>query len=218
MRRPLSARAVVVALVLVGLTTACSGGHDDKRSTSTTATSVLPDVDDAHLRATQVQASDLGSGFIENTSSNNTVTTFCFGQDAARGLRATARAYVGYGLAPAGVVQLTFRFRKGDAERFVAQANQMFSDCSAVPDIQGLAFSYEPVTTAVDAALAGADSHTARYGTSVGNGNLAEEVAVFHKGDIGVLIAVLGNQVSRPDADALAIKAFTAAVRRAPSK
>jgi hypothetical protein len=223
MRRPRSVRAVTVALVVVVLVGACSHDHEGSSarstsSTSTTATSVLPDVQDPALRATQIQASDLGTGFLENDSSNNTVTSFCVGQDAAQGLRATARSYVGYGRAPAGVLQLTFRFRKGDAAKFVSQADQMFSTCSGVPDIQGQAYTYEPVTSAVDAALAGADGHSARYGVSVGNGNLKEEAAFFHKGDIGVLIAVVTNQQERADTDSLALTAFAAAVRRAPSK
>jgi hypothetical protein len=230
MRRPRSVRAVTAALLLAVLAVGCSNDHTASRpTTSTTATlrlhtvtpsgsTSVPDVDDPALRATQVQASDLGTGFIEDTSSNNTVTSFCFAQDATHDLRATARAYVGYGRAPAGVLQLTFRFRKGDAERFVAQADQMFSSCNEVPDIQGQAYTYQPVTRAVDATLASTDGHTARYGVSVGNGNLTEEVAVFRKGDIGVLIAVVTYQVPRADTDALATKALTAAVRRAPSK
>jgi len=223
MRRHPSVRAVAVAILLVVLVAACSNDHNGNggggsTSTSATATSVLPDANDKALQATQVQAGDLGDGFIQSTSSNNTVTSFCFGQDAAQGLRATARAYVGYGLAPRGVLQLTFRFRKGDAARFVAQADQMFSTCSGVPDIQGHAFTYQPSTPSVDAALKGTDSHTSRFGVSVGNGNLTEEAAFFQKGDIGVLIAVVTDQVDRADTDALAAAAFAAAVRRAPSK
>ena len=222
MRRRSPLRAATVALVLVVVAGACSHGHGHgaARSTSTTATSVLPNADDAGLRATQVQAGDLGTGYLQDTSSNNTVTSFCFGQDAAQGLRATARAYVGYGRSPAGaaVLQLTFRFAPGDAARFVAQADQMFSTCSGVPDIQGHAFTYQPTTAAVDGALAATDAHTSRFGVSVGNGNLTEEAAFFHRGDIGVLIAVVTNQLPRADTDALATTAFAAAVRRAPSR
>jgi hypothetical protein len=222
MRRPRSVCAVTVALVLVVLAGACShgdggGGRSASTSTSTTATSVLPDAQDPALAATQVQASDLGEGFLQSTSSNNTVTSFCIGQDATQGLRATARAYVGFGRAPAGVLQLTFRFRKGDAERFVAQADQMFRTCTGVPDIQGHAYDYAPVSPDVEAVLAGTDGFSARYGVSVGNGNLKENAAFFRKGDIGVLIAVLTDQQDRAATDALARTAFTAAVRRAPA-
>lgn len=220
MRRPTSVRAAAALLVLV-VVGGCSHSHKDassKGTTSTTATSVVPDVQDAALQATQVQASDLPVGFIEDTSSNNTVTSFCVNEDAAQGLHASARAYVGFGHAPFGVLELTFRFKDGDAARFVAQADQMLSTCSGVPNIQGEAYTYEPVGAAVEASLAGTDSHAVRFGTSVGSGALTEEVAFFHKGDIGVLIAAVSVSQPRATTDALAITAFAAAVRRAPSK
>ena len=68
MPRSPSLRAVVAGLALVALAGGCS--HDDKGgggSTSSTATSVLPSANDAGLRATQVQAADLGAGFVEDT-------------------------------------------------------------------------------------------------------------------------------------------------------
>jgi hypothetical protein len=217
----MSVRAATVAMSLV-LLASCSNGHraNTNGGSSTTATTKVPEVNDPTLQATQVQGSDLGACFAPNLSENNTVTTFCVGEDAVQGLAASGRAYTAYSRTPsgAGVLELTFRFHPGDGARFVSQADVIFSACSGVPNIQGQAFTYEPTTAAVDATLNGTDHHTSRYGVSVGNGTLIEETGIFHKGDIGVLVAVVTNGGTRAETDALAVTAFTAAVRRAPSR
>jgi hypothetical protein len=84
-----------------------------------------------------------------------------------------------------------------------------------VPDIKGLAFTYSPVSAAVDASLAATDAHEARVGVSAGAGGLHEVVAVFRHGDVGQLLAVLLVDGQPADLDALATAAFTAAVTRA---
>ena len=51
----------------------------------------------------------------------------------------------------------------------------------------------------------------------MGRGNLGEDVAVFRRGDLGELVAVLTNYLPRDQTDAVALAAVTAAVRRAPA-
>jgi hypothetical protein len=160
---------------------------------------------------------ELPPGFArDDTGIDTTVTSFCVGQDAAAGLQASARLAAGFRRQPPGasVVQLVFRFREGDADRFVAQAERMLSACSNVADLQGLAFTYEPASPDIDAVLSSSDAHVTRYGASVGSAKLTEEVAVFRHGDVGQLIAVLGVDLTRAELDQLAMAAFGSAIRR----
>ena len=200
------------------LTAACSGddgGGDDTTTTSfvepggsSTSTTVDPT-----LAPFLLEASDLPGSFRAVGGIDDTITSFCANEDAAAGLQASSRSVVAYGRDPGGasVVQLVFRFRDGDAARFVEQAGQVLDRCNDVPDIRGLAFAYEPVSAAVEGALAGTDGHVARYGLSAGSGSLSEQVAVFRHGDIAHLVAVLAVDTPRADLDALAVAAFTAA-------
>jgi hypothetical protein len=107
-----------------------------------------------------------------------------------------------------------FRFRSGDAARFVEQARAALDSCSDVPDIQGLAFAYEPSTPGVEAVFADADGFVTRHGTSAGSQALHVETAVFRNGDIAELVAVLLVNGTREELDALATSTFAAAVRR----
>jgi hypothetical protein len=218
-RRPTSVLAALLAGALA-VSGACSG--DDHRSTpdlSSTTSTELPSRNDPALQPYLLGAGDLPAGFAASTATDNTVTTFCAGQDAVAGLRATARAFAAFSRTPAGaaVVHLIFRFRAGEATTFVDQSMAILDTCSNVPDIRGLAFAYDPSTPAVDAALAGTDGHVSRHGTSVGKGNLSEDVAMFRQGDVGELVAVLTDGQARDQTDALALAAFTAAVKKAPA-
>lgn len=223
MRRPTTLRAIALVLVLLitvacsddggsaGTTTSSSTAGDGGSSTSTTA--------DPALVPFLLTTTDLPGTFHAASGVDDTVTTFCAGQDAAARLHASARALVGYTRDPAGasVIQLVFRFRADDATGFVEQARDAFDSCSDVPDIQGLAFAYEASTPSVDAVFDATDGHVTRYGTSAGSGSLHVETAVFRRGDIAQLVAVLVVNGTRADLDALATSAFTAAVGRAGS-
>jgi hypothetical protein len=224
MRRPTSPVAALAAVALLGLgpLAACSddgGTPSPARSTTTTASgpSTSTTVDPA-LVPRVLDPADLPAGFArDDTGIDTTITAFCTGQDAAAGLQARARLAAGFRREPPGasVVQLVFRFREGDAARFVAQAQRVLDGCSNVPDVQGLAFAYEPTGPEVDAVLGGSDGHVSRYGASVGSAKLTEEVAVFRHGDVGQLIAVLGVDLTRADLDQLATTAFRSAIGRA---
>jgi hypothetical protein len=223
-RRPTSPLlALLAALLLVGAAAACSGDDGGKRSsggTSSTASTVAGEETTttvpAELEPYLIAASDLPAGFAPTGSVDDTITSFCANEDAAAGLQATKRGVRAFNRSPAGasVLQMAFHFREGDGARFVEQAGQVLSRCSNVPDIHGLAFTYSPVDPAVDAALEGAEDHVARFGQSAGNGQLTEEIAVFHRGDVATLVAVLAVNASRADLDALATAAFRAAAQR----
>jgi hypothetical protein len=218
-RRPTSVLAALAAAALL-LGAACSDDdHPSTDPTSSTASTELPARNDPTLGKHLLRATDLPAGFAAVAGRDDTITSFCAGQDAVAGLQATARAFVSFTRTPAGaaVLQLIFRFREGDAARFMDQSTAILDTCSSVPDIHGLAFAYDPSTDAVDAILKDSDAHVSRHGTSVGRGNLNEDVAMFRRGDVGVLVAVLTNDQTRDQTDALAVAAFTAAVRRAPS-
>lgn len=211
-RRRCATTALLAGLLLAG---ACSGGDDGASPTSTTApdaSSTSTTVDPA-LAPFLIQATDLPGAYRAVGDIDDTITSFCANEDAAAGLRATSRSVAAFARDPAGasIVQLVFRFREGDAARFVQQAGEVLDRCSNVPDIRGLAFSYEPVTPEVEAALAGTDAHVARFGISAGNGSLTEELAVFHHGDIAHLVAVLAVDAPRAELDTLAAAAFRAA-------
>ena len=211
MRRPIRLRAVGLVVVL-GLAVGCS---DDDASPSTDSTTTTVD---AALERVLVDQADLPPGFAPSDAIDDTITAFCAGQDAAAGLQATARALAGYRRQPEGasVIHLAFRFRVGDATRFVQQAGRILGECSEVPDATGLAFTYSPAAAELDTALAGTDEHVTRYGVSVGSGNLAIDIGVFRYGEVGELIAVLAVDTPRADLDALAVTAFTAAAAARP--
>ena len=220
MHRPTPLRrapALLLALLVVLGTAACSddddGGGAPPASTTTAGPTTSSTTSDPDLEALLVQAADLPQGFSPSGDIDDTITAFCANEDAAAGLQATGRALAGYTRDPAGasVIHLVYRFRPGDAARFVQQATDILGRCSAVPDATGLAFTYEPAAPAVEAALAGTDAHVARYGTSAGGGSLSIGIAVFRHGEVGHLVAVLGVDTARADLDALAATAVGAA-------
>ena len=215
MRRPTppwSALILVVALALAGLAACSDDGPDG--ATTTVGPTTSSTRSDPSLEPLLVQAAELPPGFGPADDIDDTITSFCANEDAAAGLQASGRALAGYTRDPAGasVIHLVYRFRAGDAARFVQQATDILGRCSDVPDATGLAFHYEPAAAEVDATLAGTDAHVARAGTSVGSGALSIAVAVFHEGDVGQLVAVLAVDTARADLDALALTAVTAAV------
>ncbi|HJR25354.1 MAG TPA: hypothetical protein VJ804_07770 [Acidimicrobiales bacterium] len=214
MRRPHRLRAALLAALLVA-GAACS--DDDDTATTTTPTTATTVADPA-LDAVLVRQEELPAGFEPSPDVDDTITAFCAGEDAAAGLQATGRALAGYRRQPEGasVIHLVFRFRTGDAERFVDQAAAILDRCSEVPDTTGLAFTYTPAAPAVDAALAGTDAHVARHGVSIGSGNLAIDIGVFRYGEVGELVAVLAVDATRDALDGLSAQAFAAASARRP--
>lgn len=215
-----------LALVAVVLASAASCTDDDAPATPSSSTSSSSSTtsaptgttvpDDPDLAARLLTAEDLPSGFDTTASVDDTITAFCAGQDAAAGLRASGRAVIGFSRDPAGasVIELMFRFEDGGAPQFVTQAEGLLAGCSEVPDATGLAFTYEPVSAEVAAALDASESSASRYGVSVGSGDLAVNVTVVQQGDLGALVAVLGLDQPRADLDALASQAFAAALER----
>lgn len=170
------------------------------------------------LEAVLLTAADLPAGF-EPAPGDDTITTFCAGQDAAAGLRAAEREVAAFARRPAGasVIQVVLRLEGDGAPRFVEQADGLLETCSEVPDGSGLAFAYEPVSASVAAALEPVDGAVSGYGTSVGSGTLTVQIAVAHRGDVAMLVAVLGVDQPRPDLDRLAAEVFAAALERLPS-
>jgi hypothetical protein len=214
-------RRLALAAVLVGALAACTDDTEDDPPASTTtstaaASSTATVTDDAALEPRLVTVEDLPSGFVPDADVNDTITTFCAGQDAAAGLHASGRAIVGFSRKPAGasVIHLVFRFEPGDAAAFVTAAEDLLTSCSDVPDATGLAFTYEPVSDQVAATLEGTDAKASRYGVNVGSGTLTVNIAVFQQGDEAHLVAVAASGESRDDLDELARTAFGAAVRR----
>jgi hypothetical protein len=219
--RRLTSALVPLLAVAVLLTAACSDSdkkaEDDPAALTTTSSTEVPSRDDPKLAPFLLTVADLPAGFAETPGTDSTVTSFCAGQDAVAGLVAAGRAYASFSRTPAGaaVLHLVFRFRKGDAATFVQQGRAILDTCSNVPDIRGLAFSYDDSVPAVEELFAKLD-HVTRHGTSAGSGNLSEDVAMFRRGDIGELVAVLTNGAPRAETDALAVAAFRAAIRKAP--
>ena len=218
MRCPTSRRLLLVVALLIG-SAACSDDSPSTASTTTSptsSTSLPPAANDPALRPRLVLAEDLPAGFATSPKVDDTVTTFCIGEDAAAGLQASARALVAYTRTPPGasVIHLVFRFRDGDATKFVDQATAILGRCNNVPDATGLAFAYEPASAELEAVLAGTEGHVASYGTSAGSGVLTINVAVFRRGDLGELVAVLTKDEGRDATDGLALAAYTAAVAR----
>jgi hypothetical protein len=213
MRRP----ALTSLLVLALLVTA-SSCRDDKPTATTTSTAPSTSAPpagggDEALAALMLQASDLPAGFTASADVDDTITAFCATEDATSGLQASAREVRGFSRTAGGasVIQLAFRFRDDGATSFVTQAGAVLDSCSGVPDVKGLAFDYDPLTSGLDAAIDGAtDSHVGRHGVNVGSGELSIDVVVMQHGDVGQLVAVLGLQVPRADLDALATAAFGA--------
>jgi hypothetical protein len=216
MLRPTLRGPLAVVLLLAAL--GCSADDNGSDATGTTAaTATAPTTSstgpDPSLEALLVRPGDLPPGFAPSDGIDDTITAFCANEDATAGLQATGRALAGYTRDPAGasVIHLVYRFRSGDAARFVQQAAAILGRCNGVPDAAGLAFTYGPASPQVEAALAGTDAHVARTGTSAGSGDLSIGLAVFRHGDLGHLVAVLGVRMPRAELDALAAAAATAA-------
>ncbi len=220
MRRSAATCLIVLAL-LGGSAAGCTDDDPKPDPTTTTTTAAAPTTtgpptgQDPALEARALAVGDLPPGFVASADVDDTITSFCANEDAAAGLRASARTVRGFKQAEGGasVIQLAFRFEDDGAATFVAQAAEILDRCSGVPDATGLAFEYEPLAPELDA-LAGAstDGHTGRYGASVGSGNLTVDLVVFSVGDVAQLVAVLGLQQPRAELDALAATAFNAAI------
>ena len=210
------ARALVPLAIVVGLLGCTDDGEADPTTTTTATTGPTDTIapDDPELAARLLTASDLPEGFTPTDDLADTITTFCAGQDATAGLAAEGRAIVGFTRTPPGasVIEVVFRFEGDGAAQLVAQADELLTSCSGVPDATGLAFTYEPLSEPVGVALTEADAAAGRYGVSVGSEALTVEVAVVRRGDLGALIAVLGLEEERADLDALAQTAFEAAI------
>lgn len=206
-------------LAVVATTAACSddGGSGPTTTATVDATTTSLGTDPA-LEAMLLEPADLPPGFTAETGDGGaeTVTTFCIGEDAAAGLRASARALVRMRRDPVGValLQLIFRFTGDGAGTFVQQADDIFDRCNEVPDAQGLAFSYGPAGAGIDEALSGVDDFTTRFGSSVGSGSFSENIAVFRRGDIAQLVAVLAVDTARQEVDALTETVVRAALAR----
>lgn len=221
--------ALLLALVLLAFGTgACRDDGTDRSSASTALSSTTTDADETDTTGTSTGAATLDGlmlaavdlpGFEAADDVDDTITTFCAGEDATAGLQATEREVRGFQRTGGGasVIQLAFRFREDGAARFVAQAEESLGRCSSVPDGRGLAFDYEPVTAGAGATLIGAaDSLTSRYGVSVGSGSLSVNVAVVQRGNVGLLVAVLGLDLPRAELDAVTTVAFDAVAARLP--
>jgi hypothetical protein len=206
--------ALAVALLLAA---GCSDDGDDEATTTSgepSSTTVAPD--DPTLEPLLLTAADLPDGFTATEDVAETVTSFCAGQDAAAGLRASGRAIVGFTRTPSGasVIEVVLRFEDDGATTFVDQAGDLLTSCSEVPDATGLAFTYGPLSPSVASSLAGADHSTSAFGTSVGAGNLEVEIAALAQDDVSALVAVLGLDQERPALDELATTAFAAAIAK----
>jgi hypothetical protein len=217
MRPPASRIVGLLLSALLLLAVACSDDDGDRGDTATSTTtepSIPPD--DPQLEPLLITAADLPGSYAAVEDVGDTVTTFCAGEDATAGLQASGRAIVGFNRTTPGasVIHVVFRFREGDGPRFVQQAGEVLDRCSAVPDLRGLAFRYEPVTAPLEATLIGTDQHVARFGISVGSESFTEQIAVFRHGEMAQLIAVLGVDLPRADLDALATAAVGAATAR----
>jgi hypothetical protein len=209
---------VAVLLAIGALTTACNGDDEPAPSTTTEA-STSTTAADAELAAHLLAVGDLPSGFEVAAEVDDTITTFCANEDATAGLRASAREVRGFTRTGGGasVLQVAIRFDDDGAARFVDQAGAILDRCSEVPDVTGLAFTYEPLAAGLDAPFAGrADALVGRYGVNVGSGQLSIDLVVLRTGNVGQLVAVLGLDVQRQDLDALAAAAFEAVAKRLP--
>ncbi len=210
-----SSRPLVLSVLLaLGLVLgACSGDDGDADVVEPAPTTSSTVANDPELTDLLVAADQLPGTFVPVEEVGDTVPTFCVGQDPTAGLRASARAVAGYARQPAGVsvLQLLFRFEDDGAAAFVEQAGAVIDACNEVPDLNGLAFTYRDAPAAATAALAGLDAAVTADGVSVGSGALRSIVGVFHRGDLGGMVAVLAAGDSGPDAEAAAVAAFRAA-------
>lgn len=207
MRRP-PRSVLLLALVLVGAVGACT---DDTSSTSTSTSSSTSTT--LALADLGLVPADLPAGFTASSDVDDTITSFCANEDATAGLQASGREVHGFTRTAGGasIIQLVFRFKDDGATAFVAQAGAILERCSGVPDVTGLAFEYDAITTGVDDAVdTASDTHVAKHGASVGSGNLSLDLVVLQTGDVGQLVAVLGLDLSRADLDALAAATFDA--------
>lgn len=220
--RPWFGRSVALVATLMALLAAGAGCSDDNSSRSATPTTLGSTTTslgtDPELEAMLLEPADLPPGFSVETGADgaDTISSFCLTEDPAAGLQASGRALVRMRRDPLGValLQLVFRFRGDGAGTFVQQAEDIFERCNEVPDGQGLAFSYEPAAAGIDETLAGTDGAVARFGASVGSGSFSENIAVFRRGDVAQLVAVLALDTPRAEVDALAEAAVRAAVAR----
>jgi hypothetical protein len=215
MRRPTARPLLALVLLLVGSLAACNDddGSDTTSSPTTTASTTTTAGVDPSLAGHLLTSDDLPDGFTESPDVDDTVTSFCATEDAAAGLQASAREVRGFTRSAGGasVIQVVVRFRDDDASAFVAQASAILDRCSGVPDGTGLAFEYDSLPPDLEAVVAAAsDALVGRHGVSVGSGNLTVDLIVFHRGDVGQLVAVLGLDLPRADLDALAAAAFGA--------
>lgn len=206
---------VLLVVALAATATACTSDGPAQPAGTTTPPSTDPG---AAIEGVLLTASDLPAGF-EPAAGDDTITSFCAGQDAAAGLRASQRAVAAFARQPAGasVIQVALRLEDDGAQRFVDAARTLLDTCSEVPDATGLAFTYEAVSAPVAEVLEAAPGAVSGYGTSVGSGSLTVEIAVAHRGDVALLVAVLGVDQARTDLDALAVDVFAAAVARLPA-
>jgi hypothetical protein len=211
----LGRRLACVALALVSVTACADDGAPSASTTTTEEPGTIVPADPV-LEEMLLTEADLPDGFAATSSVDDTITSFCVGQDATAGLSASARASTGFSRTPAGasVIELVFRFDDDGAARFVTQAGELLRTCNEIPDASGLAFTYEPVSPGVASPIEAADSARSGYGTSVGSGNLTMQIAVVQVGAIGALVAVLGVDTPRAASDELAEAVFGAAVAR----
>jgi hypothetical protein len=210
---------VAVLLAIGALMSACNGDEEPAPSTTTEASTRTTAATDVELAAHLLEVEELPSGFEVAAEVDDTITTFCANEDATAGLRASAREVRGFTRTGGGasVLQVAIRFDDDGAARFVDQASAILDRCSEVPDVTGLAFTYEPLAAGLDAPFAGrADALVGRYGVNVGSGQLSIDLVVLRTGNVGQLVAVLGLDVQRQDLDALAAAAFEAVAKRLP--
>lgn len=214
MRRPHITSLLAIATLVV-VTIGCAGSDAPPTTTSSMPPTSTTGADEA-LLSLVLQPGDLPEGFMASPQVDDTATTFCAAEDAAAGLRATAREVRGFTNAGSGasVIQLAFRFEDDDAAQFVTQASEVLERCNRVPDISGLAFEYDSLSPELEGLLEQSTSAVGRHGVSIGSGSLSINVVVVQQGDVGELVAVLGVDVPRADLDALALTAIGAALAK----
>lgn len=217
MRRPTAVIAAVALLLLGG---ACSDDDGREPATSTTAAATTSTTLDPALEALLLAPADLPGTFTvapdTGLGGQEVATSLCATQNPIAGLSATALSLVQLRRDPAGaaVGHFAIRFVPGDAQRFVEQTAAALDACDEVPGLTGLAFDYEPTSDEVEAVLAPAAGHVARYGTQIGSESAREDVAVFRVGDVGHLVTVVTRDADRAATDALAVEVYRAVVAK----
>ncbi len=212
--RRLTITSLLLPVVVLSSVVGC-GASDDGPPASTTSLEAPPTTSvDPALAAMLIEPRDLSPDFIASASVDDTITRFCATEDAAAGLQASARVVQGLMRDGGGtsVIQLVFRFTGDGAARFVSQAAGALERCDGVPDLTGLAFEYEPLSSELTASLAEATSAVGRYGVNVGSGSLRINVVVMQHDDVGQLIAVLGVDLPRAELDSVTGAALRAAL------